>query len=494
LLNTSYAMANFQRTNSRFTQTFYVTTAIIFSGLCWYFSNGLNGDFWYLLWIAPVPLMIISFNNTARMTFFVSFTAYLTGRLSWFTYLVTVATLIPAVIFTLLLPLIFAVIMTITRGSFLKTKKWYAVFAFPVFFTVFEYLVMKFSPDGTAASIAYSQMDFLPVIQLASVTGILGITFIVTFFPSALAVGWYFRREKRKVIPLAITSFVLLFSVLLFGFYRISNSSGKKTTTVGLAVLDEKLHKMGTNLDIRNELLHTRNYAKEITNLAARGAKLVVLPERAININSGTDSATVSVLRSTAIQNRVALVAGYTNFKNSNERNSALVINAEGVVVKDYNKVHLVKGLENQFTPGSEIGLFNIEGIQAGIAICKDLDFPGYIKKYGAAEVTLVCIPAWDFVTDDWLHSRMALLRGVENGFSEVRTARLGRLTISDYYGRVIAEADCSDGLAKSLIGDIPLERSNTFYNRFGDWFGIVNIIAAIGFIFIPALNRGKDF
>jgi len=31
----------------------------------------------------------------------------------------------------------------------------------------------------------------------------------------------------------------------------------------------------------------------------------------------------------------------------------------------------------------------------------------------------------------------MAILRGVENGFSEIRTARQGRLTISDYTGKV---------------------------------------------------------
>jgi hypothetical protein len=36
----------------------------------------------------------------------------------------------------------------------------------------------------------------------------------------------------------------------------------------------------------------------------------------------------------------------------------------------------------------------------------------------------------------------MAILRGVENGFSEIRTARQGRLTISDCYGKIINEAE----------------------------------------------------
>jgi apolipoprotein N-acyltransferase len=79
----------------------------------------------------------------------------------------------------------------------------------------------------------------------------------------------------------------------------------------------------------------------------------------------------------------------------------------------------------------------------------------------------------------------MAILRGVENGFSEVRTARLGRLTISDAYGRVNAEANSSQGKAVSLLGNVSLLKLNTIYDRWGDWFGILNMIAAIFFIFI---------
>lgn len=483
-------MATYKQSNNLFLKKILIPVSIIMSGLCWYFSNGLNGNFWYLLWLAPIPILLISFKATAKATFFISLIAYLIGRLSWFIYLVTVATLVPAIIFTIALPIVFAVIMTITRRAVIKTNTWYAIFAFPVFFTSFELLLIKFSPDGTAASIAYSQLDFAPIIQIASVTGILGITFMITFIPSALAVGWYYRRDKNKLVPLAIISFMLITSVFLFGIIRIGNGSEKPTTTVGLVVLDERLHKMGNNLDFQYELQHTKNYTQEITKLAARGAKLVVLPERAININRETDSSTISILSNAAKQNHVAIVTGYTNFKNDKERNSALVINAEGNVVMDYNKAYLVKGLESQFTPGREIGLFKLGGMQAGTAICKDLDFPDYIKKYGMNKVTFICIPAWDFVVDDWLHSRMAVLRCVENGFSEVRTARQGRLTISDYYGRVTSEANCSNGQATSLIGEVSIENKNTLYTRFGDWFGIIITGTAIFFLLIKTIKR----
>ena len=77
----------------------------------------------------------------------------------------------------------------------------------------------------------------------------------------------------------------------------------------------------------------------------------------------------------------------------------------------------------------------------------------------------------------------MAILRGVESGFSEIRTARLGRLTISDAYGRVNAEADCSGGKSTSLIGNVTINNTETLYKIYGDWFGLAITISALLFI-----------
>jgi apolipoprotein N-acyltransferase len=482
-------MTPLKRMKSPSAKSALIAAGSIFSGLCWYISNGLNGDYWYLLWVAPVPVLLISFISPGRTAFFIAFAAYLIGRLSWFSYLVSVATLIPAIIFTIALPLIFALIVTITRKVVVKTHSWSALFAFPVFFTAFEWLLITFSPDGTAASIAYSQSDFLPFIQIASVTGILGISFMVTFIPSALAVAWHFRKEKTKLVPLTIIAIILITSVFLYGSVRMNHATKADEVTVGLVALAEKLHKMG-DLNFQDELQHTRNYASEISKLATQGASLAVLPERAINLDATTDSATIAILSNTARQNQIGIVGGYTNFRDETARNSAFVIDKNGNVGTDYDKAHLVTGLEDHFTPGNEIGLFTFQGFQAGTAICKDLDFPDYIRQYSVNEATFLCIPAWDFVVDDWLHSRMAILRGVENGFSEVRTARLGRLTISDPYGRVTAEVNCSNGEAATLVGQISLYRTDTFYTRHGDWFGVVIAIAAITFLLMILIKR----
>ena len=484
-------MSNHQRADPPIVRRVFIIASIVFSGLCWYFSNGLNGDLFYLLWLAPIPVLVISFRSTGTASLVISFIAYLIGRISWFSYLVMVATVAPAIIFTVALSLFFALIVVITRWTVIKMSSWYSVFAFPVFFTTFEFLVIKFSPDGTAGSIAYSQSNFLPVIQIASVTGILGITFLVTFLPSAIAVAWHYHREKSKRQYIGVATIVIVIPVFLFGVIRSSGKSGRNTINAGLVVLDEKFHNITDHPDFQKERLMTEYYAKEISNLAAQGAELIVLPERAINLTKETDDSIISILGNTAKQKHVFIITGYTNFRSVPERNSALVINTAGNPVVDYNKVHLVKGLEHEFTPGSEPGLFRLNNVDAGTAICKDLDFPDYIKKYGKSNTGILCIPAWDFVKDDWLHARMAVLRGVENGFSEIRTARQGRLTISDCYGRVTSEANSSNGGRTTLIGKVSLQKRNTIYTRFGEWFGTFNLIAAACIILLARKNKG---
>jgi apolipoprotein N-acyltransferase len=83
----------------------------------------------------------------------------------------------------------------------------------------------------------------------------------------------------------------------------------------------------------------------------------------------------------------------------------------------------------------------------------------------------------------------MAILRGVESGFSQIRSARLGRLTISDSYGRVNAEADCSSGKSTNLIGNVSVTSIETPYRIYGDWFGLAIAITALLFTLLSRKN-----
>ncbi len=485
-------MNDFNATHRPFIPTSYLIAAVVFSGLGWYLSFDLSGKFWYLLWLAPVPILMISFYSNWKRSFLIAFIAYLIGRLSWFTYLATVMTIVPAIIATLLLALIFGLIVLLSRRIVIKTNSCLSVFAFPVFFTCFEFLVVQFSADGSAGSIAYSQSNFLALIQIVSVTGLFGITFFITLVPSAIAVGWFYYNQEIKISYLVTVSGIIIGVVLIFGALRLSFSTNGNTIKAGAVSLEEKYHDISRHPDFENAKVVADDYADEITKLAAQGARLVVIPERALNINKKVNQDIIDTFSYIATQYHTFIVAGYTNYKDSTPKNSCLVIDAAGDVTVDYNKVHLVKGFEDWFTPGKEPGLFKLGEIQAGTAICKDLDFPRYIRKYGNDGAAIVCVPAWDFIKDDWLHSRMAILRDIENGFSEIRAARQGRLTISDAYGRVSDEAITANGQKATIMGEVPIDRKNTLFTRLGNWFGILVLAAAIILLLLPIKFHNK--
>jgi apolipoprotein N-acyltransferase len=153
-------------------------------------------------------------------------------------------------------------------------------------------------------------------------------------------------------------------------------------------------------------------------------------------------------------------------------RNRALVASATGGIAW-YDKHHLVPGFEDDTSPGRRLLVFDRNGQKAGIAICKDMHFPSFGLRYARRGVDLMIVPANDFVVDRWMAARMTTLRGVEGGYSVVRTARQGLLSVSDQYGRMLAEA-VSGPQTTTMVASIPTLRLSrpTVYARTGDLFG----------------------
>jgi apolipoprotein N-acyltransferase len=100
------------------------------------------------------------------------------------------------------------------------------------------------------------------------------------------------------------------------------------------------------------------------------------------------------------------------------------------------------------------------------VEICKDLDFPALTGAYAARGAGLILVPAWDKVQDGWLHSRMAVMRGVEFGVAIARSAKEGALTVSDARGRVVAEEASRIGEVAMVVGEVPVGSQPTWYGR----------------------------
>jgi apolipoprotein N-acyltransferase len=148
--------------------------------------------------------------------------------------------------------------------------------------------------------------------------------------------------------------------------------------------------------------------------------------------------------------------------------------------------LQLLPGLESELVPGSEPLLID----DRAVAICKDLDFAPMIREYGRRGTSLMFVPAWDFKLDGRMHARMAVMRGIENGFALARAAATGRLTVSDAFGRIVAEAITSEQGPVTLIAEVGLISRRTIYSRIGDAFAWLMVAGAAGLLGTLAIRR----
>jgi apolipoprotein N-acyltransferase len=152
----------------------------------------------------------------------------------------------------------------------------------------------------------------------------------------------------------------------------------------------------------------------------------------------------------------------------------------DGRLAADYLKHHLAPP-ERDFAAGSGYEMQAVAGRRYGLAICKDVHFAALGRAYAALGAQALLVPAWDFGEDGEYAARLSSVRGVESGVPMLRAAREGLLTISDAYGRVIAEKASASVPGATLLGRVPAALpGGTLYTRTGDLFGWLCTAAAL--------------
>src|SRR5438876_6513589 len=208
---------------------FPVIAAALATAALSYLGTGLH-PIWWMLWLAPVPVLAIAPRLSTSAAFLLGSGAWLLGELNEWNYvryeieapwhIVILYFVIPAAIFGLGVLLV---------RSFLR-RGWLflATLAFPVYWVTCEYLNAIASPHSTWGNLAYTQMNFLPVIQVASVTGLWGISFIVFLFAGTIAALLSGIGNPRQRGALAVTIGIVVCPFFLFGEWRLrSNPSAE---------------------------------------------------------------------------------------------------------------------------------------------------------------------------------------------------------------------------------------------------------------------------
>jgi apolipoprotein N-acyltransferase len=451
--------------------------AVLIAGGCWWLSFDLGLHWWLPIWLAPVPVLWMAQRLSGRGAFGAAFLAFLIGRCAWLGYLLSVLPAAPALLFTILPALCFALAVLPARVFFRRKQPVLAALSFAALWTSIEFLLALFGRDGTIVSIAYTQSSFLPVVQVAALTGVAGISFVLCFVPALVA-------GRKWVLAGAV-----VVGVIAFGLVRLGTGKYGEPVKVGMAAVPESAYGGRVNEPrAAKEMVLLDQYCGEIGKLAVDGIAVVVLPEKALPFTHTTEKIFHDSLAQLATRCKIKIVDGATLIDPQGLGNLAHVFGPSGILAS-YKKVHLFEGevLEG-FESGSNPCIFEMEGIPTGLAICKDLDFEHDMRSYGRAGIGVMYAPAWDFVRDGWWHSRVAIVGAVSNGYTLVRNAREGRMTISDDRGRIQFETSSESRQLTTMTGVMRTSTARTLYSRWGDWFGWLMVVtAAVVLIYLAA-------
>jgi len=425
---------------------------------------------WPLMWIAFIPVLVLATElNSWKVAACAAFLSFLLGSLS---FLYDIHIVLGAPVTAWLFPLSIASLLftmgillfraLLRRGSVLS-----ATVSLPAFWTVIEYLASFVPANGTAGSLAYTQEPFLPMLQVASLTGPWGITFLLLLFPTAVASGLYARHRKpRQAAIVAVSVVAVVSGMCLFGLKRLATPAPQQTIKVGLLVTDRVL--FAEQPAEMQDLV--QGYAAQAERLAREGAKIIVMPEKTGLMRSQNVAAVDGVLQAVADHTGAKLVFGVRHLGASGSFNEARMYTPTRPV-STYEKQHMLPQFESNLTPGVSLAFLSGSSEPVGVAICKDMDFIHPALDYGRSGIGLLLDPAWDFNADRTWHGHIAIMRGVEGGYAIAHAAKGGFLTVTDDRGRILGQERSDSADFASLLVDVPLGHDRTLFDRYGTWF-----------------------
>jgi apolipoprotein N-acyltransferase len=366
-----------------------------------------------------------------------------------------------------------------------------ATLVYPLAVTAVEFISVTTNSLGSFGAQAYSQYHCPTLVQLVSITGMCGLTFLIGWF--AALVNWAWERSfawpeiKRGVLlyagvlglVLAYGSVRLAFSIPQGGTVRVASFTATELALdqlIPLVQSDREAFRRATSE------IHDR-YFKTTISEARAGAKIILWPEGAGIGVEEDESDLIARGQEAARQEGIYLAMPlFTIFLDPNRpfENKLLIVDPAGEVVLEHFKYG---GSEIEGSLRGDAVLRTVEtpyGTLSG-AICWDADFPAVVRQAGGNGTDILLTPSHDWRVVDPLHSQMAVFRAIENGVSVVRQAEGGLSIATDPYGRVVAQVDHFTASERVMVAQVPTKGVTTVYSVIGDlcgWLSVVGFVA----------------
>ncbi len=489
-----------------------------------------------LAWIAPALILLAGRGGQRfRSGYLAGFTHYLIS-LSWLLQ-------IPVKFYPLLgwialaaylavYPAVWAWLCGRKFGNAGRTESWFARTGFALFCAVvwvaLEMIVARMFSGFPWNLLGSSQQRLFPLIQIASWTGVYGVSFFVVWFSVSLlnALDGLLARPTTRHLwlkELGLPVFVVAM-VYAFGLHRIA-SGPESARTLRIALVQPSIPQTmiwnAKESDARfSELLKLSVAA--LTNKP----EVLMWPEAAVPKMVRDDEATARAISQLAATNGVWLIIGSDDFDfrgtNAIYFNSSFLVSPRGEFISTYRKRRLVifgeyvplldwlpfikylTPITGGFAAGERPVTFDLGalGAKTSVLICFEDMFPHYAREHAAEDVDFLV----NLTNDGWFgesaahwqQAAGAAFRAVENGRPLVRCANNGISCWIDRFGRmnnVYFENSRDVYQAGFKLIEVPVASRTsgartTFYNRRGDWFGW----SCVAFTAVAAVFQMRSF
>jgi len=419
---------------------------------------------------------------------------------------------------------IFAIYQTIRKRLHLDT-----LFVFPFVWVAIEFFWPKICPW----ILGHSQIKFLPIIQIADITGGYGISFAVgciAIFLVSLAVVMVSKFRKAELPKSALRDLAISFGivaiVIAYGIYQLtivkpSNVFDKKVDyRLAMIQVDPtysdnlKLLKQMT-LEFKPEQQidlicwpesSYGNYQRDLENFKDpfEVAMKSRFPDKGFRPNA--DSANQLLGSGKSYEPNASKTGPYFS--------TAYLIDGNQEILGNYDKNYLMPTgeyvpfqdtfpvLKKWFnvTEDMQCGIDSVpirdeNGIQLGVMICYEDMYPELAQRSTrqGADILICLINGIAFEKPLALrqHLALAMLRAVECRRHLVRCGATGITCVVQPDGKIIHQQPPQS--VETVVVDIPIAKNPplTIYTRFGDWFAyLCTVFTVAAFIFAKISKR----
>ncbi len=466
------------------------------------FDVGLFG------WLALVPLLMTISAAPARQHYVLALPFGLIWSIAvhnWYPHIFS-----PALGYFLIIAVGAFYAGIIQLGAWLQSRLPGALrlLALPVAWAAVEFVkfIAPVVDDWWFVLLAKSQWRFPPALQVLSVTGFPGLSFLVMLANVALAFLLLRGLRERKIDVASIVALVIVAAIV---GWRAVSIPQPPADTFTIAALTDMVNQdpdilstgefasedFGTSANPPRTSQAIFNVDATLTrSVANQHAAFIVWPEN--EFSDADDPHFIDQLKGLAREVDAYIVADVVWQAPTGMHDTALMVGPEGNEVGRRAKINTTAGEKDAgFVPGPrEYPVLHTLYGQVGLGVCWDRHRLFITRELARSGAEIVLMPADDdFGATRWFpafHASDGVFRAVENRVAFGLGTINGLSLVIDPYGRITAEGSINErGVVSGETFTVP---GQTLYTRWGDWFGWLMVAGTALLFGVAVLNNRK--